>query len=304
MTRAMQEISHSGFVAVVGRPSSGKSSFLNTLCGHKVSIVSPVPQTTQNCIRAIYNNANTQLVFVDTPGIHASERAYNRKLSKLARDAVTEADAVLCLLDLSHSFGEEEKSVLLGLQAYAARTVIACNKADLVSPDVAEKRKADALEHIAPHAIVNMSAFSGKDVITVAETLGALLPSGPRLYPEEYYTDQTQRHRIAEIIREKIFLNLHEEIPHAACVLLEELVFNDETGKIKIRAAIYVESESQKGIVIGGKGAMIRELGTSARADLGGIFGFDVDLFLRVLVRRGWRKDKTFLRLLERQYQG
>jgi len=181
---------------------------------------------------------------------------------------------------------------------------VACNKADLVAPEVFEERKAAALECITPHAILRMSAFSKEDVRAVARSLVALLPAGPRQYPEDYYTDQTQRHRVAEIIREKIFLNLKEEIPHAACVLVEELQFIEKSEKVRIHAAIYVESESQKGIIIGKGGRMIRELGTSARADIGEIFGFDVDLFLRAEVHRNWRKDKIFLRRLEQQYHG
>jgi GTP-binding protein Era len=300
----MSEILQSGFAAVVGRPSSGKSSFLNTLCEYKVSIVSPVPQTTRNCIRAIYTDNKIQLVFVDTPGMHISARAYNRRLSRLAEDAITEADVILCLLDLARDFGEEEKNVLTGLRDHAARTVLACNKADLVTPEGIEKRTTEALAIITPHAVMSMSAFSREDVVRVAHTLGALLPEGPRLYPEEYYTDQTQRHRIAEVIREKIFLNMKEEIPHASCVLIEELSFIEKSEKIRIRAVIYVESESQKGIIIGKNGRMIRDLGISARAEIGDIFGFNIDLFLRAEVRRGWRKDKIFLRRLEQQYLG
>jgi GTP-binding protein Era len=301
-----EELPHSGFAAVVGRPSCGKSSFLNTLCGHKVSIVSPIPQTTREYIRAIHNEKDMHIVFVDTPGMHKSAREYNRKLSKLALDSLAGADAVLCLLDLSRDFGEEEKNVLeiLAVPGRQERTVVACNKADLISPDIIEKRKADVLEIIAPHAVYSISALKKDDVLQVARSLGGLLPPGPRLYPEGYYTDQTQRHRVAEVIREKIFLNMKEEIPHASCVLVEELRFIEEAERIRAVAVIYVESESQKGMVIGARGRMIRELGISARADLEDIFGYGVDLFLRVEVRRAWRKDKIFLRLLERQYQG
>ena len=332
-----KELPHSGFVAVVGRPSCGKSSFLNTLCGHKVSIVSPVPQTTRDCIRAIHNEEDTHIVFIDTPGMHQSERTYNRKLSKIAYDSIAGADAVLCLLDLSRDFGEEEKKVLGVLAEQenarvaapfhpapegdahtaptnenakahpASRIVIACNKADLVSPAVIEKRTSDVLEVLGaykPHAVYSISAFNKDDVLRVAHCLGGLLPPGPRLYPEDYYTDQTQRHRIAEVIREKIFLNMREEIPHASCVLVEELRYIEENERVRIGAVIYVESESQKRMVIGSHGRMIRELGISARIDLEEIFGYSINLFLRVEVRRAWRKDKIFLRLLERQYQG
>ena len=306
-----------------------------------------MPQTTRDCIRAIHNEKDVHIVFIDTPGMHRSERAYNRKLSRLALESIAGADAVLCLLDLSRDFGEEEKNVLGALAGQerarstallhpaplhsapeesahtgapmaeneenaearpaASRIVIACNKADLVSPETIEKRKADVLETLgsaAPHALESISAFNTNDVLRVARILGGLLPPGPRLYPEDYYTDQTQRHRIAEVVREKIFLNMKEEIPHASCVLVEELRYTEEKERVRIGAVIYVESASQKGMVIGARGRMIRDLGISARADLEEIFGYGIDLFLRVEVRRAWRKDKAFLRLLERQYQG
>ncbi|MDR2733195.1 MAG: GTPase Era [Spirochaetota bacterium] len=297
-------LDHVGFAAVVGRPSSGKSSFLNTLCGSKVSIVSRVPQTTRDCIRAIHNESDTQIVFVDTPGMHRSERAYNHRLYNLAREAIAEADAVLCLIDLARDFGEEEAHLLEALCDRAAQTIIACNKLDLASMEVFEKRKGDIREIIEAHDLLAISALNRKDTLRVSQALAALLPSGARLYPEDYYTDQTQRHRIAEVVREKIFQNLREEIPHASCVLVEEIIFDETRERARVTAMIYVESESQKGIVIGSRGAMIRKLGITARADLEEIFGYPVDLFLRVSVRRAWRRDTEFLRLLEKQYQG
>jgi len=299
-----ETIAHAGFVAVVGRPSSGKSSFLNTLCGNKVSIVSPVPQTTRDCIRAIYNKADTQIVFIDTPGMHQSERAYNRRLYNLAREAIAEADAVLCLIDLARPFGGEEAHLLGALCERSAQTVIACNKLDIASQEAFENRKSDIREIIEANDILAISALNKKDALRAGGALAALLPPGQRLYPADYYTDQTQRHRIAEIIREKIFQNLRDEIPHASCVLVEELVFDEARERARVNAMIYVESESQKGIVIGSRGEMIRRLGTHAREDLEEIFGYPVDLFLRVAVRRAWRRDKEFLRLLDKQYQG
>ena len=298
---------HCGFVALIGRPSSGKSTFLNTLCGYKVSIVSPVPQTTRECIRAIYTTDDIQIIFLDTPGVHKSIRTYNRNLSKVAFESMKAADAVLCLLDLSRDFGEEEKTILQGINdgGYAARCVFVCNKADLVSQGVFEKRKADIAEIFAdPQIIHRISALNKEDVVSIAKALGALLPTGEQLYPEDYYTDQTQRHRAAEIIREKIFLNFTEEIPHASCVLIEELHFDEKKDKVRVRASIYVETESQKGMIIGARGHMIRELGIASRADLEDIFGYACDVFLQVAVRRNWRKDKNFLRLLEQQYRG
>jgi GTP-binding protein Era len=236
--------------------------------------------------------------------MHQSERGYNRKFYALALEAIAQADAVLCILDLSRPFGEEERHLLGVLRERAPAAIVACNKIDLASMDIYAERQVEIREGIQAREIFALSAFKRDDVLRASRALAALLPPGPGLYPEDYYTDQTQRHRIAEIIREKIFLNLREEIPHASCVLVEALAFDDGRERVRIDAMIYVESDSQKGIVIGARGAMIRKLGTSARADLEGIFGYPVDLFLRVQTRHAWRKDKAFLRLLDRQYQG
>ena len=297
------EVEHSGFVAVVRRPSSGKSSFLNTLCGYKVSIVSPVPQTTRDCIRAIHNDERMQVVFVDTPGIHFSPRDYNRKLSDLARQAIEEADAVLCLSDVSRPFGEEDRIVLGALAPYAAKTIVTCNKIDLVEHKVVEERIGEFAAIIKPVAIEAISALNRKDVLRVVERVAGMLPRGPRYYPVEYYTDQAQDFRIAEIIREKIFLGFREEIPHASCVIVEEVKYREDKERVRIDATICVEAESQKGMIIGAKGKMIKDIGIAARHDLEKIFGYGVDLFLRVQVQPNWRKDAAFLKRLGRQYE-
>lgn len=298
-----QQVQHSGFVAVIGRPSSGKSTFLNTLCGMKVSIVSPVPQTTRESIRAIYNESDLQIVFLDTPGIHQSIREYNKRLSAVALDSVKDADAILCLHDASRALGEEDNRIFAGLQGYADKTIVVCNKLDLLEPEKIEERVRKVREKIVPQGILTISAFKRNDVLRVIEMLKPLLGPGPRYYPDEYYTDQTQEFRIAEIIREKIFLKMRNEIPHASCVLVDKVEYNQQNETIRIEATIYTEAQSQKGMIIGAKGAMIKEIGMLARKDLEEIFGYPAHLFLNVAVKHGWRKDARFLQLLEQQYQ-
>jgi GTP-binding protein Era len=290
------ELEHSGFAAIIGRPSTGKSTFINTLTGCKVSIVSPIPQTTRNRVRAIHNGEGFQVVFVDTPGIHISERGFNQTLLDQASRAIAETEAVLCLLDLSRPFGAEDKGILEMLIHHAPKTVIGLNKADIAPPGEAEKRQAEVTGLLEPAAWRVFSARDREQCLVVAEAVTALLPAGPRYYPEDHYTDQAQEFRITEIVREKVFLHTRDEVPHGTYVSVETIDYDEERDRIRIEARINVENESQKGILIGKGGEMIRRLGSEARADLEDIFGRDVDLFLKVKVHPHWRKDERLLK--------
>lgn len=291
------ELQHSGFIAVVGRPSVGKSTFLNTLCGYKVSIVSRTPQTTRARVRAIYNADSMQLVYVDTPGMHFSEKQYNQELIDVARIAISDADAVLFVSDLSRPFGQEERFALEAIKTVAHKTIIALNKADLAKKEAAT-RQAEIGEYLTPVEYVLLSALDPASCRELACKTAKLLPSGPMLYPEEYYTDQTQEFRVSEIIREKVFRNMREEIPHSVYVRADSIEYREDKEKLKIKATIYTESESQKSMVIGKGGAMIRLLSSESRKELMEIFGLETDLALKVAVHKNWRKDPHLLKTL------
>lgn len=280
----------------MGRPSSGKSTFLNSLCGRKVSIVSSVPQTTRNRIRAIFNTPDMQIIFIDTPGMHFSERLYNQELVHSAQQALQEGEAILYLSDLSRSFGREERAILELLERYQENLIVGLNKVDLVQTSTIEERKQEIESMVKPVLFRKLVATDGSSCREMALALAGFLPSGPRLYPEEYYTDQPQDFRIAEIVREKLIAHTKQELPHAAYVAVDSIRFREEDERLIINAIIFVESQSQKSIVVGKGGSMIRTIGIEARLDIQEVFGYRTDLFLKVKVHAGWRKDPLFLR--------
>ncbi len=288
--------SKSAFVAVVGRPSSGKSTLMNALCGEKVSIVSPVPQTTKNTIRGIVSRSEGQLVFLDTPGIHDSGQRLNQRLREIARDALGEADIVLYVLDSTRAPGREEKAIAELLVPFAAKTLAAVNKTDAEGSDPGRSRAflAETLPGVESPGI---SALTGDGVPDLLRLLLDRAPEGPAWYPEEYYTDQEPVFRIAEVVREKILLHTRDELPHAVYVDYRDSG-RREDGALVYEADLVVERESQKGILIGAKGATIRRIREEAERDLAEIFPYAVVLSLRVRVQQGWKKDEKLIRKL------
>lgn len=285
------------FVGLVGRPSAGKSTLLNRLCGHKISIISPVPQTTRNRVRGICNAADGQLVFIDTPGFHLSERKMNLHLTELVSRTLEEAELVLYLVDSTRPAGEEERALIGLLAPHAEATVVALNKADLPTARIDEARR--ALGGVFPsERILAVSALSGAGVPELLAALWRLAPEGERMYPEDYYTDQSPEFRIAEIIREKAIQQTREELPHCLYVELADLEQRDEEGVIWARGFIFVERESQKGILVGRGGERIKTIVQQAQEELAGLFPFPVRLDLRVKTRPKWRSDERLLRRL------
>jgi GTP-binding protein Era len=293
----------SAFVAVVGRPSVGKSTLINLLCGEKVAIVSAVPQTTRNAIRGILNRPQGQLVFVDTPGRHGSERKLNRKLMEVSDRALGETDLALYVLDASRAPGPEEEAVAERLKPLTARTLAAVNKTDVPGADF--ERTRDFLRARLPgldeSRCFKISALKNQGTEDLLRGLFDLAEPGTPMYPDEYYTDQDLNFRIAELIREKAINRLREELPHSLYVEVADAELSEDGGRLWVRAFIITERESQKGMVVGKGGGMIKAIREAAQKDLNRIFDWKVDLDLRVKTARDWRhNDRVLRRLIER----
>ena len=286
----------SGFVAVVGRPNVGKSTLLNQIIGQKIAIVSDTPQTTRNRILGILTLPDAQILFLDTPGIHKPQHKLGEYMVNSARSALREVDLILFVSDVTESVGPGERFILDMLKQEQTPVILVLNKVDLVAKDklLPIISQYSAFRDFA--AIVPVSALSGSNVDRLLSVIKDLLPEGPQYYAEDEVTDQPERVVAAEFIREKIFRLTREEIPHSTAVEVEEMKTRPN-GDVFLRATIYVERESQKGIIIGAKGAMLKEIGQQARLDMENIFGsrFFVDLWVKV--KNDWRNKEGSLRM-------
>lgn len=287
-------------VAIVGRPSSGKSTFLNTASGEKVSIVSPVPQTTRNAVRGIVNTSYGQLVFIDTPGYHNSDKKLNLKLKAIAEEQLGDADLILYLIDSSRAPGEEESLIADLVSAFKDKTVIGINKIDL--PESRPKAVRAFLERFfpkfPPERVVEISAEKDTNINDILFQLYSLAPEAEPLYPEEFYTDQEVDFRIAEIIRENAMNSLFEEIPHSIYVEISDMEWKKPGKELWVRAFLVVEKESQKGMVIGKGASMIKHIRIESIKQIRRIFDYRVDLDLQVKVNKNWRQKDVVLQKL------
>lgn len=288
-------------VSIIGRPSAGKSTFLNTASGEKISIVSSIPQTTRNAIRGIVNTSLGQLVFVDTPGLHLSDKKMNLRLTKIASDQIADSDAILYMIDSTRDHGEEEELIANLALPHADKTVIAINKTDApgAKVDAARSFIKKLFPDFPEERIIEISALEDRNINQVLKALYDLAEEGPHLYPEEFYTDQEVEFRIAEIIRGQAINRLKQEIPHALYVSIEDIRMTGP-NHMAVCAYLCVERESQKGIVIGKKASMIKEIRVESIKECRKIFPYRVDIDLRVKVDKNWRqKDKVLDKLLK-----
>ncbi|PIE97630.1 MAG: GTPase Era [Treponema sp.] len=283
----------SGIVTIIGRPSAGKSTFLNVVCGGKVSIVSAMPQTTRNAIRGIVSLEAGQIVFIDTPGLHNSEKKFNLRLRTVSTENLKETDAILYIIDSTRSVGEEEEFIFDLLSTFQEKLCIAINKIDdkKSQTGVLKLSLKTAFPDLPDNRILEISAKTGENKDTVLSTLIKMLPEGPELYPTDFYTDQEVRFRITEIIREQAILNTREEIPHAIYVKIDDISLKRNGKELFARAFIYVERESQKGMLIGKNAKLIRKIKENSLAQLRKIFSYHINLNLQVRVDKNWRQN-------------
>ena len=286
----------SGFVSLLGRPNAGKSTLLNRLVGEKLAIVSPRPQTTRNRITGILHRPDAQVIFVDTPGLHTGGGKLGEFMLRTAQRAVEDVDVVCLVVDATDRAGPDDL-VLAPLRQYGGPTVCALNKVDLVRPKAALLPKLERWKAAHPFTeLVPIAAVDGTNCDRLLDVLMGALPEHPPFFPADATSDQPETFWVAEVVREQLFHFTHQEIPYAAAVRVEELTERTEPERLYIRATIFVEQNSQKGIVIGKGGAMLKRVGTEARRQLEAFFGIGVFLDLHVQVRRNWRKDDRALR--------
>lgn len=289
--------SRCGFVALVGRANVGKSTLMNRLVGAKLSIVSPVPQTTRFPVRGVLHRDNLQVIFIDTPGIHKPRYRMNEEMVRLSTRLLHEVDLVAVLVDASEGFGPGDRFVFDLLRQAGSRSLLILNKVDLM----AKERLLPLMEEAAATGlfleIVPVSALQGENCDRLEKVISEKMPPGPPHFPPDMLTDLPQRLAIAEIIREQVFQKTREEVPHATAVLIDSLE-TDPGGLVRIAATIVAERESHKGILIGDQGRMMKAIGTAARHGLEAFLGGKVHLSLWVKVRGGWRDDLSILRLI------
>ena len=277
------------FIAIVGRPNVGKSTLLNAILGEKVAIVSSKPQTTRNRITGIYTNGDDQYVFLDTPGIHAPKNSLGEYMVKTADTSMRDADAVVLVVDVTKDITSVEENVISYLKKSGIPSILALNKIDTCDREDLAKTISKYAEKHDFDAFVPMSAKKNKNVDELMNECSKFLNDSEWFFPEDMITDQPERQIVAEIIREKILRTLNKEIPHGTAVVIEE--FKDEGSLLRIRAEIFCEKASHKGIIVGKNGASLKLIGTYAREDLEKLFGAKVYLNLWVKVKENWRES-------------
>ena len=284
----------SGFVAMLGRPNAGKSTLLNQILDRKIAIVSDKPQTTRNRITGIYTDDEVQIVFVDTPGIHKPKHKLGEYMVDTAEKTADDVDVIYYLVDASVPFGKGEQYVLDQLKTSAAPIFLLLNKVDKLSPEEIGKVILSWQERGEFAEVFPLSALKGDNVSELVKVTEKYLEEGPMYYPPDAVTDQPVEIVISELIREKILELTHDEVPHSIAVFVENME-RSETGKMQINARIYVERSSQKGIIIGKNGAMLKKVGIEARKDIEYLLAEKVNLKLWVKVREDWRNKRQIL---------
>ncbi|WP_454015499.1 GTPase Era [Bacillus sp. Marseille-Q7846] len=285
----------SGFVSIIGRPNVGKSTFLNRIIGQKIAIMSDKPQTTRNKIQGVYTENDSQVIFIDTPGIHKPKHKLGDFMVKMAQTTLKEVDIVLFMVNAVEGFGRGEEFIIEKLKETKQPVFLVINKIDQLHPEqllelIDQYRKLHEFAEIVP-----ISALDGNNVGALIGTIKKYLPEGPQYYPDNQVTDHPERFIIAELIREKVLHLTREEVPHSVAVVIDAIQ-KREGGAVYINATIVVERPSQKGIIIGKQGKMLKEVGKRARFDIEALLGSKVFLEVWVKVQKDWRNKMSQLR--------
>jgi GTP-binding protein Era len=285
-----------GFVTIAGPTNVGKSSLLNCLVGQKVAIVTPRPQTTRRRILGIRNDPEAQMILIDTPGLHEPQRPLNRQMVEIARRCLAEGEVIVAVIAANAKFSAADRAMLGELAQLGRPVAIALNKIDLSSRERMMPMVQELHDALPAAEIVPISALKGENIDELVRVITAMLPQSPALMPGDEYTDQTERMIAEEIVREKIFLTMRQEIPFSTAVQVEQFVEETDRNLVRISTQIIVERESHKGMIIGAGGQQLKEIGTAARIELEEILGRKVFLEMHVRVERGWTSDPRKLK--------
>lgn len=288
----------SGFISIIGRPNVGKSTFMNKVLGQKVAIMSDKPQTTRNKVQGVHTTEHSQMIFIDTPGVHKPKHQLGEHMMRVTRNTLRETEVVLFIINASDEIGRGDEYIIDMLRDTDTPIILVLNKIDLIHPDEL-LRQIDVYQDKLPFCeVVPISALQGNNVDRLVEVIDSYLPEGPMYYPEDRITDHPEHFIVSELIREKVIHLTAEEIPHAIGVEIDKMKAGDEDDKVHVQATIYVERASQKGMVIGKGGKMLKEVGKRARQDIENLLGSKVYLELWVKVQKDWRNRTDFIRNL------
>ncbi|MCT6850959.1 GTPase Era, partial [Listeria monocytogenes] len=284
----------SGFVSIIGRPNVGKSTFVNRVIGHKIAIMSDKAQTTRNKIQGVMTRDDAQIIFIDTPGIHKPKHKLGDYMMRVAKNTLSEIDAIMFMVNVNEDIGRGDEYIMEMLKNVKTPIFLVLNKIDLVHPDTLMPKIEQYQSYMDFTDIIPISALEGLNVDHFIDVLKSFLPEGPKYYPDNQISDHPEQFVVSEIIREKILHLTSEEIPHAIGVNVDRMIKEDE-DRVRIEATIYVERDSQKGIVIGKGGKKLKEVGKRARRDIEMLLGSKVYLELWVKVQRDWRNKVNFI---------
>lgn len=288
----------SGFVTIIGRPNVGKSTLINNIVGQKILIMSDKPQTTRNKIQTIYNDEKSQIVFLDTPGIHKPKNRLGEHMVKAAKDTLNEVDAIVFLVDESKNIGPGDRYILDLLEGVKTPVILGINKIDITQPDTFKDIYEKYSEYDVFDEIIGLSAINGTNVDTLIDKIIDRLPEGPKYFPSDMITDQPERFIVSEIVREKLLHYLHEEVPHGVAVIVNFMRKREDQEIVDIDVTIYCERNSHKAIIIGKNGKKIKGVGKSARQEIENLLGSKVYMEIWVKVKKDWRDKENILRNL------